>query len=78
MCHLVHYCAEAAQLLLFGLVTRGGWHQDDLVAQFHVSQSSVSKLLRKSRVHGYVKVHPGSGRPHVTDANDDAYIINET
>ena len=25
----------------------------------------------------YVKDHLGSGRPHVTNANDDAYIISE-
>ena len=48
-----------------------------MVAHVHVSQSTVSKVLRKARVHVYVKVHTGSGHPHVTDANDDAYIINE-
>ena len=31
----------------------------------------------ESRLCGYVKDHPGSSRPHVTDANDDAYNINE-
>ena len=48
-----------------------------MVAHFHVGQSTVSKLLGKARVHGYVKDHPGSGYPHLTDAYDDAYIINE-
>ena len=46
---------------LVGLGIRDGWSQDDMVIHFHVSQSTVSKLLRKAGVHGYVKDHPGSG-----------------
>ena len=62
---------------MVGLGTNDGWSQDHLVTHFHVSQSTVSKLLRKARVHGYVKDHTRSTRPCVMDANDDAYIINE-
>ena len=48
------------------------------MAHFHVSRLTVSNLLSKTGVHGYLKDDPGSRRPHVTDANDDAYyIINE-
>ena len=47
------------------------------MAHFYVNQSTVSKLLIKARVHGYMKDHLGSGCPHVINANDDAYIINE-
>ena len=65
---------------MVGLGTRSGWSQNYLVAHFHVSQSTVSKLLRKARVHGYVDDHLGSGEPPVTDANDandDDDIIDE-
>ena len=54
---------------MVGLWTRGGWSHDDLVTHFHVSQTI------EAGDHGYMKNHPGSGHPRVT--NDDTYKINE-
>ena len=36
-----------------------------------------ANYCEKPESHGYVKDHLGSGCPRVTDARDDAYIINE-
>ena len=50
--------SEGEKWQLVAVGTRGGWSQDDLVAHVHVSQSTVSELLRKARVQGCVNDHP--------------------
>ena len=59
---------------LVSLGTRGGWTQRALAAEFHVSQSMISKLRNKKRQSGDVKDRPRSGRPRVTNNQHDQFI----
>ncbi len=60
---------------IVGLCRKGGWSQARAAVEFNISQSAVSKILKKERDTHDVCDRHRSGRPRKTDPDENDVVI---